>query len=331
MCNFISDIMNWWFRSLRPRADLGKKRARLLRLELRNHQFSLTQPGQRQSANDQRPWAEIEDLNRQRASKVMEIGLSDAMFVNRRLTNIALPDSDAIKMAMLDLKTSTSFEKDDVYVNIDVPPLNAKTGTNYQIIRKDILDGKLAKLREAGVKTDALVLPIDGRELSVSIADLQHFGSRKLINAKMIFVLIWAFAAVGTYVHYLHRYDRAEAALKIHATELEDRALEVRRMLDGRQKVIDDLEAVRRSQNSTPSLIFLWEELTRALPDTAYLTDLKLSNREVTIAGFARSAAGLLPALEASESFDAVEFNGPVVNVPGQDGQRFTLSMRTGL
>jgi len=81
----------------------------------------------------------------------------------------------------------------------------------------------------------------------------------------------------------------------------------------------------RRTGASVAELV---EEITRALPDGAWLTDLEIDGPSVTLIGFARAAPGLIAALDGSGSFRDVSFASPVIRAPREDADRFIITMR---
>ena len=73
--------------------------------------------------------------------------------------------------------------------------------------------------------------------------------------------------------------------------------------------------------------------ITRALPDSSFLTSLTLDEREGTITGLARQAAGVVAALERESAIAAPRLTGPVVQEvnAGKELERFSLSFVTGV
>jgi general secretion pathway protein L len=81
-------------------------------------------------------------------------------------------------------------------------------------------------------------------------------------------------------------------------------------------------------KDTTPAAVMVIEALTRALPDSAYLTDLRLENASLRITGLAVDAPSLIGALEQSHRFSDVHFFAPTTK--GQDGglYRFYIEAR---
>jgi general secretion pathway protein L len=60
------------------------------------------------------------------------------------------------------------------------------------------------------------------------------------------------------------------------------------------------------------SKVLVLEELTRLLPDTTWIWNLKYNGKEMELSGFADSASDLIPLLDRSPLFEKVEFLAPV-------------------
>ena len=73
------------------------------------------------------------------------------------------------------------------------------------------------------------------------------------------------------------------------------------------------------------SNVALLDEVTRKLPDTAWLTEYRVGADALQLTGFAKSASEVLAALEASGRFKDVKFTAPIQVDPLQKGERFVL------
>ncbi len=70
--------------------------------------------------------------------------------------------------------------------------------------------------------------------------------------------------------------------------------------------------------------MILVEALSRALPDTAYLTDLEIEGREVRIAGKSNATA-LIRILEESPQFENVRFSAPTTREATETVETFSI------
>ena len=75
-----------------------------------------------------------------------------------------------------------------------------------------------------------------------------------------------------------------------------------------------------------PALLVI-EDLTKALPTTAYLTGFELKSSRMRIAGVAQEAAALIPHLEETNRFSRVQFYAPTTSGKDKRGDRFFIEV----
>jgi general secretion pathway protein L len=78
-------------------------------------------------------------------------------------------------------------------------------------------------------------------------------------------------------------------------------------------------------KETSGSSVILLEALSRALPDSAYLTEIRLESGTLRIIGLADDAPGLLAPLEQSGHLTGVHFSAPTTR--GSDGKSFRFSI----
>jgi general secretion pathway protein L len=108
------------------------------------------------------------------------------------------------------------------------------------------------------------------------------------------------------------RAERERAALMREIAALRpavDRALALRAESD---RLLGDAERVVRAKGQAPVVTRLLEEMSRVLPDDAWLGQFNVAEGKVEIEGVAASAAALVRAIEASPVFGAVQYRAPV-------------------
>jgi general secretion pathway protein L len=79
------------------------------------------------------------------------------------------------------------------------------------------------------------------------------------------------------------------------------------------------------SKETSISSVILIEALSRALPDSAYLTEIRLENATLRMTGLADDAPGLLAPLEQSGHLTGVHFFAPTTRGPGGKSFRFSI------
>ncbi|MBM4277256.1 MAG: hypothetical protein FJ130_05140 [Deltaproteobacteria bacterium] len=96
-------------------------------------------------------------------------------------------------------------------------------------------------------------------------------------------------------------------------------------------KEISELEKIRSEEISKIEML---KELTRLLPPTVWIWNLKYNGKEIEISGFADSASDLISLLDKSPLFDKVEFVAPVTKERqikpegAQEKERFKIKAR---
>ena len=84
-------------------------------------------------------------------------------------------------------------------------------------------------------------------------------------------------------------------------------------------------ERAWRLKEISPSALILFEALARALPDSAYLTELTLDRMALRIVGFTTDAPSLIAPLERSGHLSEVHFFAPATRAA--DGRHFRFSI----
>jgi general secretion pathway protein L len=93
-----------------------------------------------------------------------------------------------------------------------------------------------------------------------------------------------------------------------------------RAVLLRRERVEDDpsAQALDARKRTTPAAVVALEALTRAIPDDAYITQLRLSGDKLEISGVGADPAGLIKHIEQSPHFSRAEFTAPTTRGPDE-------------
>jgi len=121
----------------------------------------------------------------------------------------------------------------------------------------------------------------------------------------LFFGLTWG---AGMVVHYKKEWSAVNAEIRKRRPEVE--ALEkLQKQKDDCRKEMAELDQIRSGEISKVEVL---EELTRLLPETTWIWNLKYNGKEIELSGFADSASDLIPLLDKSPLFEKVEFMAPV-------------------
>jgi general secretion pathway protein L len=80
----------------------------------------------------------------------------------------------------------------------------------------------------------------------------------------------------------------------------------------------------KRKQTS-PSSVMVLESLSRTLPDTTYVTELRVEGDKMQVVGLSRDAPSLIRLLEQSPQFNRATFFAPTTRSPEEAGERFHI------
>lgn len=255
---------------------------------------------------------------------------SDDRYVRRPLSIRALPFTRALAMACLDAEEHIPFLRNDTrfMISRNMPGRE----TEYYIIRNDILDPLVEAVARSGhdkiemqARLEHETRPL--RRASVRSAFPLSRATVLKTSSQIAALVILLIFFVGTFIHAYCRNEIATTNLSHSVDAAQTKAVAVRKKIERRQQDLSLLRAARAAKAEGIPVSILWEEITRLLPDTTWLTDLSVQESYVSISGFSSSAADLIAVLSASSLLADPSFTSPVMRVPGQQGERFTVRM----
>lgn len=196
------------------------------------------------------------------------------------------------------------------------------------IVKRDILESQLGILRRAGCVPDTVdVTDADGRAYNVNLLESSAARARlsKSVVPLTLFVAL-ALTLIAIQLNWSKRTDALEALdleigkIKANVDSLLRKSAEV-------NVVADAVISLRRKRAIEPTMVEIWDRLTRAMPDTAWITQLQATKAKVSIAGFASEAAPLVSILDRESLFKGVAFASPVTYDTGAGAERFVIGM----
>jgi general secretion pathway protein L len=140
-------------------------------------------------------------------------------------------------------------------------------------------------------------------------------------------LLLAASAAAVPIMRHRGALDMLEARTEAARAE----AASVRLAMEASASAAAQIEAMQRRLRGRLPVARIVEELTATLPDSAWISDLRIEQGAVEFTGFAKSAAALIPALEASPLFAEASLTSPVVLDAAEDKERFSARLRLSL
>ncbi len=265
---------------------------------------------------------------------VLTVDESHCLIRNRSVPKSALPELNSI--LALDLVHNTPFALASVFTGWFKnarPDSNGLQPISQVILKRDLVDPvfEAIAMRKAQPVGVAVRRGSEPAHAFVCSPDGQPFGAMKQLQwlrrcalsfvAATLLVLVASFAGFAKQQAALRQFDVEIEALQ-EPTRQARAALEAKTQAAGQRNVLQRLR-----QKQLPALV-IWEELSRLLPDSAWVQTLASEADTIRIEGSAQSAEPLIPLLEASPLFRDVKFTSPVFKSSGADSYvRFTMSL----
>jgi general secretion pathway protein L len=171
----------------------------------------------------------------------------------------------------------------------------------------------------------------DGRAMRVNLLDANEVPSSvadRLNWAIGIALGLFLCVAVATVFTALDRQQQALAALATETGAARTEAQAVRKRQGDFDRLRERIGQLRLRRANNPSLVALWEGVSGLLPDSAWLTDMRLETDTLWIDGYARNAPELVGILAQSPLFSGVTLSSPVVREEARASERFQIRMK---
>lgn len=255
------------------------------------------------------------------AAVTIELGPSECL--RRPLTAIRLRASHLRSMAELDLATMP-IERGDVVILFERRTA-ASSDNAYFVVRRSVHAAICQALGAQGRANVRVVFSEDGRSYRLDPGTERVGAAPRLFMHGLAAAAILSAAALATntYLGIAEAKEKLRQEIALHDDEVAaiKRARERIARLDQTQESLDRTILARRN----PANIL--DALADALPDHAWLTDVRLSHGIVEIAGVSTAPMELPSRVSASGMFDKASFQGNVAKAVNEDGERFSMRM----
>ena len=253
----------------------------------------------------------------------------------RRLELPAAARRDFDKILQLDLERTTPFRRQDVYVDHvteDDPGGDGKVWVRQVVVKRQILDPIVQQLAASGIKVDFADCWDDSNKMGLRInllhdrqsepSRLRH-GLRPVLVLCLCIVLLSCSAVMLGLSKYANALERLEAETEV----AKDKALAVNSSLRAIEASLTEVAELRRLKTARPPVIRILAELTRLLPDNAWVTSLRVDGGVLEVTIVAQTASELLPLFVRSPLFNAADLSAPVTYDPERRSERATVRM----
>ncbi len=309
-------------------------------LELVLYESRLWGGSRRRTALGSGTWKDLEDLLRRQlrswgwiSNVEIAVPLDRCLVLDKRIPASATERSGDIMR--LELQRSNPGGLEDIafgHVVHGADPGDDLVRATCYVCKRSILSPISDQVATLNVVPAAIrVVSADGTVLDVNLKPAQSSMpplSRLAKSASQLLgaILVTLFIA-GAVTHKL----RVEAEIAdVHGVveELQKQAKAKRLALSSAAQMNDGIASLRVRRIETPTILEIWEELTKILPGSAYAVEVRLEDAVITIDGSARSASELVALLSKSSFFQSVEFAAPVTRDAQKERERFQLRAR---
>jgi general secretion pathway protein L len=243
---------------------------------------------------------------------------------------------DVRRMLHFDLERATPFRVGEVYTAHlagDAAPAKGRQRVRQLIVKREVVDPLLADVRAAGLEpafvdcweaAPTLGLAVDFLEAQRPQRSglARHMTLQRTLAAMVLLLAGLAFAGA------LRRYDSALAEIRAQTAEVRAQAAAVRGAQERADAAVADLARLQRLKLAQAPTVEVMEALTRLLPDSVWLTDLRIEGDTLDIAGLAKSGAALPSLFVGSALFADAALTAPLTLDAREDRERFSLRVR---
>lgn len=197
---------------------------------------------------------------------------------------------------------------------------------------RGILDEALQRARSIGLSPFAVDYAAGGTSAPVELMSLKADPVAK--TAKILQrSLAFAFAAsvvvslFGVYLMWGRYGENDDIVSKLEAAK--SRVAEVKRLNEENSQLRQQRERlVRRKINERPVIVLI-DAMSRALPDTAYLTEIEIHGSDARIVGKSDDPTALITKLESTPELADVRFAAPTTREQGETIGTFSIIARS--
>ena len=253
------------------------------------------------------------------ASGAPTLELAADMALRRTVALPAAAEANLAEVVSFELERHTPFRRADTYHVFRPIARDAsrqRLMVEVTVVRRDVIDGVLAQLRDFGLEIGAVTVAGEGVGAASSPNLLPNQSASRAARLPRLAVSILAVTACALAIAVIAipivRVHTEDARIEAELQPALQQAGESARL----QKQIDAARAERgflaaRKHKIVPVSLLL-DTLTRLLPDDTWLTDLKVTGTDLEIAGSGASASAVVALIDWTSGLSDAAFRSPV-------------------
>ncbi|MBF0310865.1 MAG: PilN domain-containing protein [Magnetococcales bacterium] len=289
-------------------------------------------------SSSQKPEQNVADVSRmvqqERANQIIfRLPIAKAMV--RILPELPKDMENNLEEALyFELEKLTPFRPEELWFDYRICGRNLKNGSldvQIAMVPKESVLELLTLSQSWGIKPDQVDIVGEDASRQEKFNFLKH-AQVPLSSRYMSISLIQNMVALGLLVGVVlfpmfHQYQTLQkvtgqvAQIKIKA----ENSLIIRNNITN---IVSESLYISEYKRNLPSFIEVLEELTKIIPDDAWLVRLAVSGPSVKVSGYAQSASRLIELIESSSIFKDVTPDSSFVRDPKLERERFKFSFQ---
>lgn len=281
---------------------------------------------------DETDWASIAPPGR--SAGLIGIRLPRTACLIRRVELPAAARADFDKILQLDLERSTPFRHQDVYCDhlIDEGAGRAgKVPVRQIVVKRDVVDSIRQQLAGRNIAIDFADCWDEAGKQGLPINLLRGSesgpGTRRALRSVLVLLCCILLLSCSAVVIGLDKYEAALARIEAETAAAKAKAFAAKRSLTSVESALSEIAELRRLKTAKPPVIRVLDELTRLLPDNAWVSNLKIEGDAIEITIVAPTTGELLGSLGRSSLFTAADLTAPVTYDPAGHSERATVRL----
>lgn len=232
----------------------------------------------------------------------------------------------------LDLEQKTPFVAGEIYSDFQCqisPGQPTVLATTQLVVKRRILDETVEMLNSLGINVDFADAWIDVPTKGFGINFLKNSEFPQTPFVRTVFFKALAFFIIALICLALFstfsRQEQALRTLNTKTVEVRKKAIAVRKAAQQIDTKSNMLRKQRLAKVGHYTVIEVWEEITKRLPDNAWVTELRVQGPKIQINGFAGAAASLVDIFDNSPMFQKTKLTAQVRVDPKTKKERFSI------
>jgi general secretion pathway protein L len=255
--------------------------------------------------------------------------------LERRVELPRVPQDDLRRMLNFDIERATPFRLGEVYtahLTTGEAAAKGKLRVRQFIVKRTAVDALVTEVRAVGVEpvfadcwqtTPTSGLPVN----FLAVHEPPRSGLAGLATPLRVLALLVVLLAGAAFMLWPSSYETALADITSRTAKLRTAAAAVRGAIERADAALADLGRLQQMRLKQAPVVEIVDELSRVLPDSVWLTDLRIQGHAVDIVGLAKSGAALPSLFVGSGLFADASLTAPVTLDSREDKERFSLRL----